>query len=78
MKASEVRLGQAAHRSAVATDMRCLLEKELHGYIEDLRDLEQPARADAVHALLVFLNLLEGQSHAFAEALLTHAKQHST
>ena len=77
MKASEFRLAHAARGCTVAADMRCFFEEELHRHIEDLRDLEQPARADAVHALLVFLNLLEGQSHAFAKSLLAHAKQHT-
>jgi S-adenosylmethionine synthetase len=72
-----VRLGHAARRGPIAGDMRSFLEKELHGDVEDLRDLEQTARADAVHALLVFLYLLKRQPHALAEALLTHAKQHS-
>ena len=74
MKASESGFGHAARRRTVAADMRRFLEEELHRHIEDLRDLEQPARADAVHALLVFLNLLKGESHALAESLLTHAE----
>ena len=78
MKASESGSAMPRAGAAVATDMRRFLEKELHGDIEDLRDLEQPARADAVHALLVFLHLLKRQAHALAETLLAHAKQHST
>ena len=74
MKVSEFGLGHAARLAAVAGDMRRFLEEELHRDIEDLRDLEQPARADAVHALLVFLYLLKRQSHTLAETLLTHAK----
>ena len=57
--------------------MRRLLEEELHGDVEDLGDLKQAARADAVHALLVFLHLLKRQSHALAKALLAHAEQHA-
>ena len=57
--------------------MRRLLEKELHRHIENLRDLEQAARADAVHALLVFLHLLKSEAHALAEPLLAHAEKHS-
>ena len=57
--------------------MRCFLEEELNRDIEDLGDLEQPARADAVHTLLVFLHLLKSEAHAFAESLLAHAEKHT-
>src|SRR6185312_4825590 len=69
-----VRLRHAARLASIARDMRCFLEEELHRDIEDLRDLEQPARADAVNALLVFLYLLKRQPHALADTFLTHAK----
>ena len=39
-------------------------------------DLLQPARADAVGALLVFLHLLEGQTERVAELFLAHAQHH--
>src|SRR5262249_17218924 len=71
-----LRLGHSPPMVAVA-DMRRFLEKELHGDVEDLRDLEQPARPDAVHTLLVLFHLLTRQSHTLAETLLTHAQQHS-
>jgi hypothetical protein len=36
------------------------------------------ARADAVGALLVLLDLLEGDAELLAELFLTHAQHHST
>src|SRR5262249_5896067 len=51
-----VRLGHSEHCVAIAA-VRCRLEEELDRDVENLRDLKQPARADAVHALLVFLHL---------------------
>jgi len=68
-----VGFGHPARWTPVA-DMRRFLEKELNRDVENSRDLEQAAGADAVHALLVFLYLLERQSHALAETLLTHAE----
>jgi len=72
-----VRLGHPAHCVTVAR-VRRFFEEELNGDVEDFRDLKQPARADAVHALLVFLHLLKCKSHALAETLLTHAEQHAS
>ncbi len=43
-----------------------------HRDLQDEGDLLQPARADAVRALLVFLNLLKRQASAFAEIRLAH------
>lgn len=42
-----------------------------------MRNLIQPAGAYSIDALLVFLDLLEGQTKKFAEFFLTHANQHS-
>src|SRR5450830_184063 len=41
-----------------------------------LEHLLQPARTDAVGALLVFLHLLKGQAEGVAELFLTHAQHH--
>ena len=41
------------------------------------RDLLQPARADPVRALFVFLHLLECQTERVAELLLTHPEHHA-
>jgi len=71
-----LRIGLRHARRRTPLGMWRFLEKELHGNIENLGDLEQSAGADAVHALLVFLDLLKGEPHALAEALLAHAKQH--
>ena len=53
-----------------------LLVKELHRDAEDLRQIEQPAGADPVDALLVLLDLLEGEAEMLAEFLLAHPEQH--
>jgi hypothetical protein len=42
-----------------------------------LEHLLQPARTDAVGALLVFLHLLKRQAEGIAELFLTHAQHHS-
>src|SRR5258705_5540697 len=54
---------------------RAFKEKR-HWNLKDLRNLLQPARADAVRALLVFLHLLEREIERVPELLLTHAKHH--
>jgi hypothetical protein len=43
-----------------------------------VRNLLQPARADAVRALLVLLYLLESHAKSIPELLLAHRKHHST
>ena len=75
MKASEVSFSHSGGRASVG--VRCFLEEELDRDIEDLRYLEQPARADAVHTLLVFLHLLKREPHALAETLLAHPQKHT-
>jgi hypothetical protein len=42
-----------------------------------MRDLLESAGTDAIGALLVFLNLLEGDAEAEAELLLTETLEHS-
>ncbi len=59
-----------------SADGRFLVE-ELHRHAEHLRKIEQPARTNAVDALLVFLHLLERQTQLLAELLLAHAEQHA-
>ena len=53
------------------------LVEELHRNAQHLCQIEQPAGADAVDALLVFLHLLERQAELLAELLLAHAEQHA-
>jgi hypothetical protein len=56
---------------------RQVLEEELHTDTEDPGQLEKPAGADSICALLVFLNLLERQAEMLAKFFLAHAKQHA-
>src|SRR5438477_13202370 len=56
--------------------MRRTLEEECNGDLQDLRDVLESARADAVGALLVLLDLLECQAERVAEGCLTHRKHH--
>ena len=46
-------------------------------HAQDARDVEQAPGADAVDALLVFLDLLKREAEQFAQPLLTHADQHA-
>ena len=66
-----------AGSSCAASRRRRVLVEELHRHAEHLRQIEQPAGADAVDALLVLLDLLEGQAELLAELLLAHAEQHA-
>jgi hypothetical protein len=50
--------------------MRRTLEEEGHGYLQDLRDMLELARAHPVGALLVLLNLLERQAKGIRERRL--------
>src|SRR6516165_11693301 len=50
------------------------LEEERYWNLQNVGDLLQPARSDAVSALLVFLHLLEGDAERIAELLLAHCK----
>src|SRR6476620_2155890 len=67
-----------AARFAEAPDA-CLalqfVEEILHGDTEDLRHVIEPARADPIRSLLVFLYLLKGDAEQFAQLLLAHADQ---
>ena len=68
------RLGQSVR--LLARRVRRAVEEERHRHLQDVRDLLQPARADPVRALLVFLHLLEGQAERVAELFLAHAQHH--
>src|SRR5438046_7740239 len=56
--------------------MRRTLEEECNGNLQDVRDVLQSTRADAVGALLVLLHLLECQAERVAEVCLAHRKHH--
>src|SRR5438046_3819994 len=56
--------------------MRRTLEEECNGNLQDVRDVLQSTRADAVGALLVLLHLLERQAERIAEVCLAHRKHH--
>lgn len=56
-------------------DRRRAVEEKGWRDVQRLRNLLEPARADAIGALLVFLHLLEGQPQRFAELLLAHFQQ---
>src|SRR6478736_5879638 len=57
---------------------RGAFEEKRHRHLQDLRDLLQSARANAVGALLVLLHLLEGEPEGVAKLLLAHPKHHAT
>jgi hypothetical protein len=50
------------------------LEEERYWNLQNVGDLLQPARSNAVGALLVFLHLLEGEAERIAKLLLAHCK----
>ena len=49
-------------------------KKNATGTCRNVGDLLQPARSDAVGAVLVFLHLLEGESERIAQFRLAHCK----
>ena len=57
--------------------MRTALEEERHRDLQDMGDVLQPARADAVGAFLVFLHLLKGDAERVPELGLAHAEHHA-
>lgn len=65
----------ARHRPAGQRVGWHFVEEIRHGYIEDLGELEQPTRANAVGSALVLLDLLECQAHGIADSCLAHAEQ---
>src|SRR6266576_1513992 len=56
--------------------MRRTLEEECNGDLQDLRDVLESTRADAVGAFLVFLYLLKRDAERIAELRLAHAEHH--
>lgn len=67
-------LGKAVHGYPAGR----LFIKKLNVYTKHLTELVKPSRTNAVDALFILLNLLEGQTELFAELFLTHPKQHTT
>ena len=68
-------------RALLLSHATCELGKErvrLMAPLTDAREIEQPARADPVHAALILLDLLEGQAEGFAKLFLAHAKKRAT
>src|SRR5262245_6404729 len=63
------------HRAARQRVGRHLVEEIGHRHIEDLGELEEPARADAVRATLVLLDLLEGEPDGCPELFLAHSEE---
>src|SRR3546814_8324718 len=66
---------------AVAGNHRLALEavEEIgRRHVKDGGELVEPAGTDAVGALFVFLDLLEGQADNLAEFVLTHSNQGAT
>jgi hypothetical protein len=53
------------------------LEEERYRNLENVGDLLQPARSDAVSTLLVLLHLLEGEAERIAQFPLAHCKHHA-
>ena len=53
------------------------LEEERYWSLQNVGDLLQPARSDAVSALLVFLHLLEREAERIAQFSLAHCKHHA-
>src|SRR5580704_713592 len=56
--------------------MWCALKEECYRNLKDMRNLLQPAGADAVGAFFVLLYLLEGQAESIPKLLLTHSDHH--
>ena len=81
------RPSEVAKKSVIALELRSTfigppgsgpkgapLVEELDRDLKKAGDLVQTARAHPVHALLVFLNLLEGDAASLPELLLAHAQ----
>ena len=68
LRAFSLRLRVELDRSAV--------EEERHRHLQDQRYLLYARRTDAIGALLVFLDLLEGQTECLGKLFLRHRKHH--
>jgi hypothetical protein len=53
------------------------LEEERYWNLQNVGDLLQPTRSDAVSTLLVFLHLLEREAERIAQFSLAHCKHHA-
>src|SRR4029079_10709136 len=71
------RRGRFAHAAGMPRRMRRAFEEECNRHLEDVRDLLQPAGANAVSPFFVFLNLLESEPKSITQLFLTHAQHHS-
>src|SRR5664280_693330 len=69
------RRGRFAH-AGMFGQMRAAFEEKRNRHLQDVGNMLQPAGADAVGALLVFLHLLEGEAEGVAELFLTHFEHH--
>src|SRR4029079_3684989 len=67
-----------AFRSRHTGNARRPVKEERHRHLKDVRNLLQPARADAICALFVLLHLLKGQAKSITELLLAHREHHAT
>jgi hypothetical protein len=65
---------QAGSSMCVRPEHAARHEEERHRNLQDLGDVLQAARADAVHAILVFLHLLKTDTEPIAERRLTHVQ----
>src|SRR5216683_527781 len=63
------------HRPAGQRVGRHLVEEIRHRNVQYLGEFEQPARADAVGAALIFLNLLKREADGRPELLLAHPEK---
>src|SRR5262249_41669619 len=59
--------------AAIAASHRQAFKEARGGHVEGDADIVQAAGGDAVDALLVLLDLLEGDAEEFGQALLAHA-----
>jgi hypothetical protein len=56
--------------------LRCAFEEERHRDLQDMGDVLQAARADAILSILIFLHLLPRQPEVVAELLSAHSEHH--
>ena len=68
---------RSTYRATGVRSRRCSFVEELDRDLKEAGDLVKTARAHPVHALLVFLNLLEGDAASLPELLLAHADEHA-
>src|SRR5665213_2730520 len=65
-----------AHAGTLAAALGAAFEEERDGNLQYVGNRLQPAGADAVGALFVFLHLLKSEPKPVAELLLAHAQHH--